>query len=78
MRFGTEYGVNEQITSNISQNRQTFSFEIFMSWSSSFRRDLFKYLFHIILIGTTTPQFFFAKTLRHVYMKLTLTQIERR
>ena len=70
--------VNEPITSNISQKCQTFSLGIFNSRGWYLNRDLFKYLFHLLLIFTTTPCKKNSKTLIQVSMKLITSQRETR
>ena len=72
--FNITHGDNQPITSNISQKCQMFSLEIFKSMSWYFSRDLFKDLFHVLLIHSI----FFHKTLNQLSMKLILTQREMR
>ena len=70
--------VQVPFTPNISQKCLTFLLEIFRHRIWYFSRNLFKYLFHFSLMGTTTPRKFFANTLSQVSMKLILTQGETR
>ena len=60
MGFSITNVVRVPFTSNISQKYLTFYLEIFKSRSWYFSRN-FKYLFHFLLIGPTTPRKFFCQ-----------------
>ena len=55
-RFSIMHVFQVPFTSNISQKFLTFFLEVFRSRLWYFSRNLFKDLFHFLLIGTTTPR----------------------
>ena len=54
-KFGIVHFINGPFTNNIIQQSLMFHLQVFRSWIFYFFENILKHLFHLILIGQTTP-----------------------